>query len=52
MKPFVRTRLSTSKAEICLLLFVVNHPDSLDEVDPEKVMAEIHHPNGERVEWK
>ncbi|XP_065061812.1 nuclear receptor-binding protein-like isoform X2 [Rhopilema esculentum] len=30
----------------------INHPESVDEVEPEKVMAEICHPNGEIVEWK
>eukprot|EP00112_Aurelia_sp_Birch-Aquarium-sp1_P008417 Seg1926.5 transcript_id=Seg1926.5/GoldUCD/mRNA.D3Y31 product="Nuclear receptor-binding protein" protein_id=Seg1926.5/GoldUCD/D3Y31 len=36
----------------CIVDENVNHPESLDEVDPEKVMAEICHPNGENVEWK
>ena len=30
----------------------MSHPDSLEEVDPEKVMAEIIHYDAEKVTWK
>lgn len=36
----------------CIVDGNVSHPDSLDEIDAETIMAEICHPDGEKKSWK